>query len=137
MTLAYNTQQITHQVLCLTHWESTTLAYLAIYGCCSQQFSCHGIAMQVLVTIMGSKLHGQLCCVYLVSAFDITRDKMNLAHPLLGRESLHGNQANLHCRWVNTHLPVLAPTTYHFCYILMSLNGCSRYMVSCRYFRCL
>ena len=30
-----------HQVPCLTLRESTTPVYLAIYGCCSQQFLCH------------------------------------------------------------------------------------------------
>ena len=43
-TLAYNTQvscHSAHLVPCLTPWESTTPVYLAIYGCCRQQFLCH------------------------------------------------------------------------------------------------
>ena len=46
-TLPYNTttQEIScrsaHQVLFLMLWESTTPIYLAIYGCCSQQFLCY------------------------------------------------------------------------------------------------
>jgi len=59
--------------------ESTTPVYLAIYGCCSQWFSCH---RSYACTCLDHKLklcgqdsvcaHMQLSCVYFASTLDVT-----------------------------------------------------------------
>ena len=94
VTLAYNTQQVTiiaRQVPCPTHWESTTLVYLTIYGCCSQRF----FGAIELASITNSKLHGrtfvrahaQLSHVHLASTLDITHviKRTRLSPSLVGR----------------------------------------------------
>ena len=85
-TLAYNTT--THEISChsarqvpyLMLLESTTPVYLAIYGCCSQRFLCHG---SYTCTCLDHELklcgwdfvhaHVQLSRVYLASTLDVTR----------------------------------------------------------------
>ena len=65
-------------VLCPTPWKSTTTVYLAVYGCCKQQFL-SPLATHVLPSIMGSERHGQdsmsayiqLSHVYLLSTLDV------------------------------------------------------------------
>ena len=84
-TLAYNTKNheiscnSARQVPCLMFWESTTLVYLAIYGCCSQRFLCH---RSYACTCLDHELelcgwdsmhaHAQSSRVYLASTLDVT-----------------------------------------------------------------
>ena len=85
MMLAYNTKNhgischSAYQVPCLVLWESTTPAYLVIYGCYSQRFLCHRsyacscLNHELQLCGRDSMLaHTQLSCVYLVSTLDVT-----------------------------------------------------------------
>ena len=65
------------QVPCLMFWESTTPVYLAIYGCCSQQFLCYrSYTCTSSIELCGwdsVHAHTQSSRVYLASTLDVTQ----------------------------------------------------------------
>ena len=104
--------------------QSTTLLYLAIYGCCLGSGFCTIVAMHVLDSITSSKWCGwdsvNFCaCPHAIMSglpriypWRHTHDKLYKALPLLSRESLRKRLKKVHLALYVPRLLPLYMTTY-------------------------